>query len=176
MNPRVLLRKIHHWGAIVIAIPLVVAIGAGILLMLKKDVAWIQPPTLKGADLLNVPPTSIAELYAAAAAVPEAGIRGWGDLDRVDVQPGKGTVKFISKSRWEVQVDTATAEVLSAAYRRSDLIESIHDGSFFAAWTKHYLFLPSGIALFVMWVTGLYMFALTRWVNWRRRAKPRRGR
>lgn len=36
MKLQVLLRKIHHWGSIVIAIPLLVMIGAGVLLQMKK--------------------------------------------------------------------------------------------------------------------------------------------
>ncbi len=103
----------------------------------------------------------MAGLFEAAAGVHEAGINTWSDIDRVDFKPDRGIIKFISKSRWEVQVDTTMAEVLQVSYRRSDLIESIHDGSLFAGnATKLYLFLPAGIALFVLWLTGLYMFFL----------------
>ncbi|HJS75063.1 MAG TPA: hypothetical protein VJ921_12305 [Vicinamibacteria bacterium] len=49
--------------------------------------------------------------------------------------------------------------MLQTAYRRSDLIESIHDGSFFAGnWTKLDLFLPTGMVLLLLWGTGLWMF------------------
>lgn len=162
------LRAIHHWGAIVVALPLGVTCVAGLLLMLKKDVAWIQPPAQVGSAPHVVPAISIPELFAAAASVPEAHIRTWADVARMDLQPGKGTVKVVSTSRVEVQIDTATANVLSVARRRSDLIESLHDGSFFASWTKHYLFLPSGMVLFVLWLTGLYMFFTTRLLRWRK--------
>ena len=59
-------------------------------------------------------------------------------------------------------VDTKTAEVLNVAYRRSDLIETIHDGSFFSDEVKLYLFLPSGVLLIIMWGTGIYLFLLPR--------------
>ena len=160
MKLRVLLRKIHHWGSIVIAIPIGVIIIAGFFLQLKKEVDWIQPPSQTGVVQTEVPPTTVEELYTAAASVPEAGINSWEDLERVDFKPDQGIIKFISKSRWEVQVDTYTAEVLQVSYRRSDLIEKIHDGSFFAEWVKLYLFLPSAVVLFVLWMTGLYMFFL----------------
>ncbi len=161
MKLQVLLRKIHHWGSIVIAIPLLVMIGAGVLLQVKKQVEWVQPPTLKGEVLEGVPTATLQEMFEAARAIPEAGITAWEDLDRADFKPDKGIIKFVSKTRWEVQVDTATAKVLSSTYRRSDLIEQLHDGSFFAGdVTKLWLFLPAGILLFVLWVTGLYMFFL----------------
>ena len=49
MKSQVLFRQIHHWGSIVLALPLIIMIGAGVLLMLKKEVDWIQPPTQRGA-------------------------------------------------------------------------------------------------------------------------------
>ena len=62
-------------------------------------------------------------------------------------------------SGWEVQVDLGSGEVLQTAYRRSDLIESIHDGSFFAGdLTKLGLFLPAGVVLLLLWLSGLWMF------------------
>jgi hypothetical protein len=64
--------------------------------------------------------------------------------------------------------------VLHTAYRRSDLIESIHDGSFFGGdWTKLGLFLPAGIVLFLMWLTGLWLFWLPFSVKRKRKAAAR---
>ena len=74
-------------------------------------------------------------------------------------QQYEGIFKFVSKTNWEVQVDTHTSEVLSVAQRRSDIIESIHDGSFFADWVKLWIFLPAGVGLFVLWVSGVYLFS-----------------
>lgn len=49
--------------------------------------------------------------------------------------------------------------MLQTAYRRSDLIESLHDGSFFAGdWTRLGVFLPTGVAMLVLWLTGLWMW------------------
>ena len=112
MKLQVLLRKIHHWGSIVIAIPLLVMIGAGVLLQVKKQVDWVQPPTFEGAVLEGVPEASLQDMFEAARAVPEAGIDKWEDLDRADFKPDKGIIKFVSLTRWEVQVDTSSAKVL----------------------------------------------------------------
>lgn len=172
MNANRLFREIHHWGAILIALPLLVMIGAGILLMLKKDVAWIQPPTVRGSST-GLPSARLDELFAVARAVPEAGFAAWSDLDRVDIKPDRGIVKFIGHNRWEVQVDLATLEPLQVAYRRSDLIESIHDGSWFADFAKHWLFLPAGIGLFILWLTGIWLFFLPHIRRAQRRAKGR---
>ncbi len=171
-KPQVLFRQLHRWGAVLIALPLLVMIGAGLLLMLKKEVAWIQPPTARGSEAA-VPRQSFDALFEAAKAVPEAGISDLADLERVDLKPDRGIVKFVARSRWEVQVDTASAEVLHVAVRRSDLIEQLHDGSFFGEWVKLYIFLPAASVLFLLWLTGLYLFILPHWKRAERRHRRR---
>jgi len=170
-------RKSHRWGAIMIALPIAVVIGSGILLQLKKEMVWIQPPTVSG--VMNGSPddgmsATFDEILAAAMAVPEAEITGWDDVDRLDVRPDKGIVKVRGANRWEVQVDTATGEVVEVAYRRSDLIESIHDGSWFHDAAKLWVFLPSGAVLLALWLTGVYLWILPIWAK--RAGRRRRAR
>jgi len=170
-------RKSHRWGAIAIALPVAVAIGSGILLQLKKEVVWIQPPTARGAvagDPDSGMTVSFRDILDAAMTVPETEITGWADIDRLDVRPDKGIVKVHGPNRWEVQVDTATGEVVQVAYRRSDLIESIHDGSWFHDRAKLWVFLPSGVVLFALWLTGIYLWALPIWAK--RAGRRRRNR
>jgi len=168
MKPQVLLRKIHHWGSLLIMVQMGLVIGAGLLLMLKKEISWIQPPTEKGIEREDVPNLGMDALFAIAADIPELAVSDWSALARVDVKPGKGTVKFVSENNWEAQIDTHTGEVLAVAFRRSDIIESLHDGSFFAGWVKLYVFFPSGIVLLVLWGSGIYLFFLPHWKRWRR--------
>ena len=77
-------------------------------------------------------------------------------------------VKVRSKNSWEVQIDTTTGEILQVAYRRSDFIENLHDGSFFFGGAKIWIFLPVAILLLGLWFTGLFLFILPFWVKWRR--------
>lgn len=149
-------RMVHRWGSIGIALPAIVVIVSGILLQLKKDAAWIQPPTASGggAELKK----TFDQILAVTRTVPEAEVSGWDDIDRLDVRPGKGIVKVRCKNRWEVQLNVETGEVLQVAYRRSDLIESLHDGSFFSEPAKLWVFLPAAIVLAVLWVSGVYLF------------------
>ena len=76
------------------------------------------------------------------------------------MRPGKGIIKVRGKNNWEIQIDGNTGQVLQVAIRRSDLIESIHDGSFFHESFKLWVFLPSAVILAVMWGTGIYLFLL----------------
>jgi len=160
-------RLLHRWGSIAIALPIVIIIVTGITLQLKKDVAWIQPPTQIGSSQeLSI---SFDTILSTAKAVPQTNISSWDDVDRLDVRPGKGMLKVRGKNRWEVQIDTKTGDVIQVAYRRSDLIESIHDGSFFHDSFKRWLFLPAGLILFGLWGTGIYLFLLPHMNNRKRR-------
>lgn len=167
----ILLRKIHRWGSLLIMLPVGIMIGAGLLLMLKKELTWIQPPTQTGVERTAVPTASFEHMFQAARSVPQANIETWMDLARVDLKPGKGIAKFISQNNWEIQIDTYSAKVIQVRYRRSDIIEQIHDGSFFADWAKHYVFFPAGIVLFVLWGTGIYLFFLPHITRWRKKRR-----
>ena len=96
----------------------------------------------------------------AVSTVKEANISSWNDIERIDIRPDKGIAKIRSKNNWEIQIDLETAIVYSVNFRRSDIIESIHDGSFFTDYIKFGLFMPSGILLIVLSFTGIFMFLL----------------
>jgi len=153
----VLNRKAHHWVSFALAAPLLVIICTGVLLQMKKHWAWVQPVEHRGTG--TVPAITLDQVLASIiAGAPELGVTSWSDVDRLDVRPGRGVAKVTLKNRWEVQVDLGTGRLMQTAYRRSDLIESIHDGSIFLGdWTKLGLFLPAGVALLFLWVTGMWM-------------------
>lgn len=152
-------RKIHYWATAFVALPVLVIIGSGLLLQLKKHAAWIQPVEQRGTG--TSPRIGLDELLASVQTVPGLGVKSWDDVNRIDFRPGRGMAKVWLRSGWEVQVDLGTGRVLQSAYRRSDLIESLHDGSFFGGEvTRLGIFLPSAIVLLVMWLTGLWLFWL----------------
>ena len=151
-------RKIHYWGSIFCALPLLIILLTGFLLLFKKQSDWVQPPTMKGTE--GAPSLLYGDLLKSLQAIPEMEVESWDDVDRLDVRPSKGVIKVRGKNRWEAQLDHQSGDVLAVAFRRSDLIESLHDGSFFGDWAKFGIFLPAALILLVLWVTGLYLFAL----------------
>jgi len=169
-------RKLHRWGAIITLAPVGVIIGSGLFLQLKKESDWIQPPAAKGVDA-GAPgdgmTLSLRDIFEAAKHAPEANLQSWDDVERLDVRPSKGIAKVRCHNSWEIQIDTTTGAILQAAYRRSDLIESIHDGSFFHNNAKLWIFLPSAGALFALWATGIYLWILPLWA--RRAGRKRRA-
>lgn len=174
MRFNLLVRKIHHWSTVFIAIPVLVVICSGLLLQVKKQVSWVQPTENRGTG--TQPIIDLEGILDSVRQAEQMGVAHWDDIDRLDVRPGKGIVKVLLKNGWEVQVDLGTGLVLQTAYRRSELIESIHDGSFFGGdISKLGLFLPAAAALFLMCLTGLWLFALPYIPrNWRMRAARKR--
>jgi len=160
-------RVSHRWGSIIALVPMTIIIVSGIALQLKKESSYIQPPTQRGVG--TEPAIGFERILEAAMTVPEAGIESWDDIDRLDVRPGKGVVKVRCKNSYEVQIDAATGEILQVAVRRSDLIESIHDGTYFHDHLKLWVFLPTGIVLALLVITGLHLFLLP-YLALRRRA------
>ena len=171
MHFNILNRKIHYWASFFAALPIVVIVASGLLLQAKKHWTWVQPAEQRGTG--TAPRIDFEDVLASVQQIQEMHVRGWEDVNRLDVRPGRGVVKVWLNNGWEVQVDLGTGRVLQTAYRRSDLIETIHDGSVFGGdWTKLGLFLPAGIVLLVLWVSGLWMW----WVPFiarRRRALVR---
>ena len=88
------------------------------------------------------------------------------EIDRIDVRPEKGIVKFTFVSNfYEVQLDGASGHLMQIDLRRSDVIEKIHDGSI----VDYYLGLESGVfkliytiimslALMVFTITGFWLW------------------
>ena len=130
-------------------------VSSGILLQLKKQSNWIQPNV---ETVSSSKPIMLQSYLDAVSTIKEADISSWDDIERIDIRPSKGIAKIKSKNNWEIQIDIETSEVYAVNYRRSDIIESIHDGSFFSEVVKYGWFLPSGILLLMLSLTGIYMF------------------
>jgi uncharacterized iron-regulated membrane protein len=169
----VLNRKVHYWASAIIALPALILLSSGLLLQTKKHWAWVQPVEHRGTG--RTPVLDFPQLLASVRSDPSHNVSSWDDINRIDVRPGRGVAKVWLNSGYEVQVDLGSGRIMHTAYRRSDLIEAIHDGSFFGGdWVKLGVFLPTGTTLLLLWGTGLWMwwvtFANKRRVRARKRA------
>ena len=151
-------RKLHRWSGILVALPLLLVIVTGLMLQLKKEIAWIQPVSKRGIEQKIL--VDWDQILSAVKTVPESQVNSWDDIDRLDVRPAKGLVKVRCINHWEVQLDSSNGEILSSAFRRSDIIESLHDGSFFSDFVKLYVFSANGVLLLGLWLTGAWLWYL----------------
>lgn len=88
------------------------------------------------------------------------------ELDRIDVRPEKGQLKFIYKNHYHaVQIDGANGNLLHIEYRTADLLENIHDGSIldklFQTNTNFFKLLftsVTGLAILIFSFTGYWLY------------------
>ncbi len=174
MRFNLLNRKIHYWAAIVVALPVLTIIGSGLLLQVKKQFTWVQPAEQRGTG--TSPVIGFDSILASVRTVSALNVHTWNDISRLDVRINKGIVKVWLQNGYEVQVDLGTGKVLQSEYRRSDVIEALHDGSWFAGdISKLFIFLPAGVTLLTMTLTGLWLFWLPFSVKRKRKRIARRS-
>jgi len=173
MSGNVLNRRLHYWGSALIAIPLLVVIGSGIVLQLKKHWSWVQPVEHRGRE--KAPHIELTDILMALKTYqhPEVKVAGWEDVKRLDVRPDRGVAKATLTNDWEVQIDTTDGRVMQVAYRRSDWLEALHDGSIVSDTYKMWIVFPSAIVLLFLWGSGMWMW-LWPFLN-KRRVKARKA-
>ena len=150
-------RTIHKWASIIVLLPLLMTIVTGGLLLVKKEFSILQPATMKGSE--QYPSIPFNEVLTIAQSIEQAKITSWHDINRLDVRPSKGIIKIRSEhDSIEIQIDAVTGEVLHVAKRNSDLIESIHDGTFFEKNANLWLMLPVVVISIAISITGFILF------------------
>jgi len=161
-----LVRKIHRWtGASLFVLFLFISI-TGLLLGWKKDSkGYLLPNTQKGSSAVATDWLPLAQLQDRAVfCIDSLNNQLAPSVDRMDVRPGKGIVKFTFKEHYhELQLDLSTGALLSFGKRRSDLLEQIHDGSIIdrqLGWSFFKLLYTtiSGLALLTFTVTGFWLW------------------
>ena len=168
---RVVIRIVHYWTTIAVILTGGLIAVTGTLLVLKKDFDWLQAP-MERASAQGLSDVKVSALVDAAGRSAGRPLRGE-DIDRIDVRPSDGIAKVITNDHEEFQVDIFNLEVLSTSYRTADVIETIHDGSFFGKSAKYFAILPAGIALMILWITGLVLFSITLKGKFKARRKRR---
>jgi len=162
-------RKIHRYtGACLFAVFFFIAVS-GLLLGWKKhsgDAILAKTRTGSTTDLARW--KSLSELRDNAVAYYRDSLQTQGafEVDRMDVRPDKGVVKFTFTPGFRgLQLDGATGEVLYVETRRSDFIEKLHDGSLVDLWLgldngafKLFYTSLAGMALLVFTITGFWLW------------------
>jgi len=149
----------HKWTGIILGLVFLQFAVTGFLLLLKKEYAWIQPPTQAGVEGGTSDFITLQELFERVFARKHPDFKSLEDIDRVDFRPGKRVHKVRSKHNYsEIQVCAVSGEVLSNDYRTSDLVEQIHDGQFYARWLHDYFMPLVAVGLAFLVFSGLYMW------------------
>lgn len=162
-------RKIHRTlGAFLFIVFFFISV-TGILLGWKKNSGgYILPKSYEGTSTNLKDWLPIDSLHKNACAIvrdsisPDMSL----ELERIDMRPDKGMLKFVFiEDFWGVQLDAATGKLLHIERRRSDFIENIHDGSimdyFFKTGREQMKVVYTsigGVSLFLFTVTGFWLW------------------
>lgn len=126
-------RKIHRTTGALLFVFFFITACTGLLLGWKKHAGGLILPksyTGKSTNAQDWLPVHVllenANKIAREQISPDLSL----ELERIDLRPDKGMVKFVFiEDYWGIQVDLTTGELLHIERRRSDFIENIHDGS-----------------------------------------------
>lgn len=149
-------RKIHYWLSLWLALPMALISLTGLLLQFKKSLPWVQPPEQRRE--LALPLAEWPLLLASVQSRPELQVRSWADVERVELRPSKGLIKLMAKNGQEAQFDAGSGALVQVAPRRSDLIETLHDGSYFGNGVKFGWFATSALGLLLATLSGIWLF------------------
>ncbi len=126
-------RKLHRTTGALLFIFFFILACTGLLLGWKKHTGGVILPKSfqgKSTDMKNWLPIDVLHQKALAVVREQISPDLSTELERIDVRPDKGMVKFVFiEDYWGVQLDCTTGELLHIERRRSDFIENIHDGS-----------------------------------------------
>ncbi len=164
--------NIHKWTGIIAALFFAVTATTGFMLLIKKRVAWIQPPTMDGGNGGVESFITNQELFEIVFSQDHADFQSLEDIDRVDFRPNQQVFKVRSEhNHSELQISAVTGEVLISSWRPSDLIEQIHDGSFLAGWIHDWVMPLVSFALLFLVFSGLWL-----WIEPKLRKRRRKKR
>ena len=175
-------RKLHRATVAYLALVLLLVASTGIILGWKKNsMGYILPSSHHGISTDMSRWLSFDSLSTIAVAVLHDSVdpKLSTELNRIDARPDYGMVKFVFAHHYKgIQLDATTGKVLNIEQRRSDLVEDIHNGSYFdklfgikGEWIKLCYTTLTGVALLLFTITGVYIYL----DSWQRRRSRKSG-
>lgn len=162
-------RKIHRWIASGLFVFFLFIAGTGLLLGWKKNSnGYLLADSHKGISTDPKNWLSIDSLRSIAVQLYKDSLHETGEatIDRIDIRPSKGMVKFVFVEKYHaIQLDCTTGAVLHFERRRADFIEHLHDGTILDNLfrNKSGIFKLSytsimGISLLMLTITGFWLW------------------
>lgn len=139
-------RKIHLYLALIFSIPLIIIIGSGIVLITKSFFPGIQAPIIEATKIENTPLAQISDFNQKP------------NVEQIIYRPNKNNIVVRYKNDLEEQYHAQTKELLHSSIRHTNWIIRLHQGSYFSEFIKTYVFIPTGIALLLLWITGITIY------------------
>lgn len=161
---------LHRWLGVTAGFVVLLSASTGFLLLLKKQVDWLQPPVVQGADGGAEQLQPLAAVYGAVFALGLPELRREADIARIDFRPLHRVHKVVSEhGDVEVQVCAVTLRTSGPNVRHSDFIERLHDGSWFGDFVHGRVMPVVALVLLYLACSGYVMWLWPKWQRSRRR-------
>lgn len=161
-------RSLHRWIGFISSLFLAVISVTGFFLAMKGQFSFMRPPVQEATKLGKVEDIlPLAQVLQIAFDQGHAELSDIKKVDRVDYRPKDNVFKVVSKDGYrEIQVDGTDGKVVSNAFRNDQLMEDIHDMSFFADVAHGYLLPVVAVGLCFLSISGIIIFLtpiIRRW-------------
>jgi len=144
-------RKYHRLISIIIVLPFMIMILSGLLLMVRSKVEVIQPASVK------VEKFGDKSLLDFSTIVMKSGVNE-NEIDQIIFRPEKFQLTLRLKNHEEIHLHPQTGEVLKRAKRWTGFLIDLHQGSFFGELGQFGIFLPAGLGVLFLMISGLILF------------------
>lgn len=145
------LRAWHRRVSIIIALPLLLVIVTGLVLQVRNQSEWIQPKSLSPQKVAGLPTVSFEQIMAQVSERQK-------EIEQIIFRPHKNNIAVRFNDGMEYQFHPQTGEIIKKAMRRTNILIELHQGSFAGGWATYVIFLPAGLGLFFLLISGLIIY------------------
>jgi uncharacterized iron-regulated membrane protein len=156
-----LIRKYHRRLSIIFALPVLIIVVTGILLILRSKLGFIQTQAPK------VSPVSLEKVRSISEVIKSLPV-DQKKISSIIYKPSKNLYAVRTKDYEEYFIHPETLEVLKKGPKMSTLLIQLHEGSFFSKWVRDYIFFPTSLVLLFLWGTGIMLFIYPKYIRGRK--------
>ncbi len=144
-------RKYHRIISLIVALPFAIVLVTGLLLQVRQEVELIQPKSVKMKKIEGKKLLTFEDIQKASGINSQ-------EIDQIIFRPQKFHLCLRLKDGRELQLHPQTGEILKSAPRLTGLLIDLHQGSFFTGWAQYLIFLPSGVGVLFLLISGLLIY------------------
>jgi uncharacterized iron-regulated membrane protein len=156
-------RQWHFFFTFFTILPLGIVAITGTILIFRANIPGLQAKATKSSSSVvqdhNLTLNQVITLSGLSAD----------QIDRITYVPSKGLLTVRAADQNEIILDAANGQVLGKGKRHISWLIDLHEGKFFGKLIQYLVYVPNGIALFALYLTGLYGLSVILRNKFRRR-------
>ena len=155
-------RKYHYYLSCYAALPALVVLVSGVLLLCRHYSSTIQPKKPHGlSGVLSLNYNDIERIVSKNFSDQK--------INKIVMRPKNGLVEVFMGGLLYAQLDGNSGDVIYSGNRYTSLLIQIHEGVFFSSIVRDFVFFPTGIILVLLWITGMQMVCVRWYVKIKKR-------